>query len=220
MRPQKTGRWRPNFFDDNTGKHCFRVGYLAGMLARQMNLDPAFCVQIEHAARLHDIGKIAVNEMILLKPGRLDPAEMTAMRQHAQAGADMLEGTKDPTLQLAIVVAKYHHEWWNGTGYPVQLSHDTIPLPARITSLADVFDALTHERPYKTAWTSTRAIEEMVQFSGIQFDPHLVPHFVKVLDRYIPLLAADAIPGMRDLQSNHLMQSRRNLMETIRGEKR
>jgi putative two-component system response regulator len=183
-----------------------------------MNLDPQFAIQIEHAARLHDIGKIAVNEMILLKPGRLDPQELASMRQHAQAGADMLEGTKDPTLQLAMVVARYHHEWWNGTGYPIQLSFDAIPLPARITALADVFDALTNERPYKTAWSSKQAIDEMTRFSGIQFDPNLVPAFLRVIERYLPLLAANALPGITDLSSNHLLQSRKNLMETINAQ--
>lgn len=203
------------FFDDDTGKHCFRVGYLAGQLAQQINLEPQFCVQIEHAARLHDIGKIAVNEMILLKPGRLDPQELAAMQLHTQAGADMLDGTNDPTLRLAITVAKYHHEWWNGEGYPARLSFDRIPIAARITALADVYDALTNVRPYKVAWKPAAAIDEMQRLTGLQFDPTLVPAFLQVLERYVPMLEENRIPGLKDLEDNALLLSRRNLLSTI-----
>ncbi len=205
------------FFDDQTGQHCFRVGHLAGMLAREVGMEDAYCVRIEHAARLHDIGKIGVNEMILLKPGPLDPSELTAMRAHAEVGAYMLQGAKDPVLQMAAVIAKHHHEWWNGAGYPSSLADRGIPLAARICALADVYDALTHARPYKGAWPHRVAVEEMLNLSGVQFDPHLIRPFLKVLERYVPALAAGRIPGLAQLKTNGLIASRKKLMETISG---
>lgn len=203
------------FFDDQTGQHCFRVGHLAGMLAREIGLENSYAARIEHAARLHDIGKIGVNEMILLKPGPLDPSELTAMRAHADVGAFMLQGAKDPVLQMAAVIAKHHHEWWNGAGYPASLADRRIPLAARICALADVYDALTHARPYKGAWPHRVAVEEMLNLAGVQFDPHLIRPFLKVLERYVPALADGRIPGLHQLKSNGLINSRRRLMETI-----
>ena len=205
------------FFDDQTGQHCFRVGHLAGMLAREIGLDDSYCARIEHAARLHDIGKIGINEMILLKPGPLDPSELTAMRAHAEVGSYMLQGARDPVLQMAAVIAKHHHEWWNGAGYPSALSDRRIPLAARICALADVYDALTHARPYKGAWPHRVAVEEMLNLSGVQFDPHLIRPFLKVLERYVPALAEGRIPGLDQLKTNGLIASRKKLMETISG---
>jgi putative two-component system response regulator len=205
------------FFDDQTGQHCFRVGHLAGMLAREIGMEGPYCARIEHAARLHDIGKIGINEMILLKPGPLDPSELTAMRAHAEVGAFMLQGAKDPVLQMAAVIAKHHHEWWNGAGYPSSLSDRRIPLAARICALADVYDALTHARPYKGAWPHRVAVEEMLNLSGVQFDPHLIRPFLRVLERYVPALAEGRIPGLDHLKTNGLIASRKKLMETISG---
>ncbi len=207
------------FFDDQTGQHCFRVGHLAGMLAREIGLETDYCARIEHAARLHDIGKIGVNEMILLKPGPLDPSELTAMRAHAEVGAYMLQGAKDPVLQMAAVIAKHHHEWWNGAGYPSSLADRRIPLAARICALADVYDALTHARPYKGPWPHRVAVEEMLNLSGVQFDPHLMRPFLRVLERYVPALSEGRIPGLDQLKTNGLIASRKKLMETISGSK-
>jgi len=207
------------FFDDQTGQHCFRVGHLAGMLAREIGLEASYCSRIEQAARLHDIGKIGVNEMILLKPGPLDPSELTAMRAHAEVGAYMLQGAKDPVLQMAAVIAKHHHEWWNGAGYPASLADRRIPLAARICALADVYDALTHARPYKGAWPHRVAVEEMLNLSGVQFDPHLIRPFLKVLERYVPALAEGRVPGLDQLKTNGLITSRKKLMETISSSK-
>ena len=205
------------FFDDQTGQHCFRVGHLAGMLARELGLENDYCARIEHAARLHDIGKIGINEMILLKPGPLDPSELTAMRAHAEVGAYMLQGAKDPVLQMAAVIAKHHHEWWNGAGYPSSLADREIPIAARICALADVYDALTHARPYKGAWPHRVAVEEMLNLSGVQFDPHMMRPFLKVLERYVPALAEGRIPGLDQLRTNGLIASRKKLMATISG---
>ena len=202
-------------FDDETGQHCYRVGHLAGMLAREIGMNDTFCVQVEHAARLHDIGKIAVNEVILLKPGPLDAAEMAAMRLHTEVGGQMLAGSDDPTLKMASEIARYHHEWWNGGGYPKRLSGREIPISARVCAFADVYDALTHARAYKVAWTHERALEEILRLRGVQFDPDLMDPFVKVLDRYLADLDANAIPGFADMNTNALISSRRKLMETI-----
>ena len=203
------------FFDDETGQHCFRVGHLAGMLAREIGMDETFCVQIEHAARLHDIGKIAINEVILLKPGPLDASEMAAMRLHTEVGAQMLAGSDDPTLKMAAEVARHHHEWWNGGGYPLKLRSRAIPLSARISAFADVYDALTHARAYKAAWSHDRALEEIVRLRGVQFDPDLIAPFENVLKRYQTDIADRKSPGLVDMDSNPLISTRRRLMETI-----
>lgn len=205
------------FFDDETGQHCYRVGHLASMLAREIGMDETFCVQVEHAARLHDIGKIAVNEVILLKPGPLDASEMAAMRLHTEVGAQILSGSDDPTLRMATEIARHHHEWWNGAGYPVKLIGKDIPMSARICAFADVYDALTHMRAYKKAWSHERALDEIVRLKGTQFDPDLMDPFCRVLDRYRADLAAQAIPGFADMDSNSLIASRKKLMETIGG---
>ena len=202
-------------FDDETGKHCYRVGHLAGMLAREIGMNDTFCVQVEHAARLHDIGKIAVNEVILLKPGPLDSSEMAAMRLHTEVGAQMLAGSDDPTLKMAVEIARHHHEWWNGGGYPKRLVGRDIPISARVCAFADVYDALTHARAYKTAWSHERALDEILRLRGVQFDPEMIDPFVKLLDRYLADLDANAIPGFADMDSNALISSRRKLMETI-----
>ncbi len=203
------------FFDDETGQHCYRVGHLAGMLAREIGLNESLCVQIEHAARLHDIGKIAVNEVILLKPGPLDAAEMAAMRLHTEVGAQILSGSDDPTLKIAVEVARHHHEWWNGHGYPAKLQGVAIPVSARVCAFSDVYDALTHARAYKQAWSHERALEEITRLAGTQFDPNLIGPFTRVLDRYRADLRSEAIPGLKDMQSNTLIASRKKMMETI-----
>ena len=205
------------FFDDQTGQHCFRVGRLAGMLAAEIGMNPEYCVRIEHAARLHDIGKITVNELILLKPGPLDPGELIAMRAHADAGGYLLQYSEDPTLQMAATIARHHHEWWNGTGYPATLAGDRIPLEARICALADVYDALTNARPYKRAWPHRTTIEQMMCEAGVHFDPRLMTPFLRVLERHI---GSNAVPPstqlhLKDMDANGLLASRRQLMATI-----
>ena len=205
------------FFDDETGQHCFRVGHLAAMLAREIGMAETFCIQVEHAARLHDIGKIAVNEVILLKPGPLDASEMAAMRLHTEVGAQILSGSDDPTLKMAVEVARHHHEWWNGNGYPVRLVGGDIPISARVCAFADVYDALTHARAYKKAWTHERALDEIKRLAGVQFDPDMIGPFCKVLEVYRADLRSNAIPGFIDMDSNALIASRRKLMETISG---
>jgi putative two-component system response regulator len=167
--------------DDETGKHCFRVGRLAGMLASKMGLSDERSSSIELAARLHDIGKVAIPDAILLKPGRQTASEMRLMQDHTRIGADLLLGEADTMIQSARLIARHHHEWWNGAGYPDGLSGESIPLEARVTALADVFDALIHVRPYKVAWSLEEAISHIENASGAHFDPELTLLFVMLI---------------------------------------
>jgi putative two-component system response regulator len=169
--------------DDSTGEHSYRVGKLSALLAQEFGCDEETCYMIELAARLHDIGKIGVPDAILLKPEKLNEAERQIMRTHTTVGAELLSKSAIPHMQMAEEIARYHHEWWNGSGYPSNLSGSAIPLAGRITALADVFDALTHKRPYKIAWPMDAALDEIAQLKGVQFDPQLTDLFVVLLAR-------------------------------------
>ena len=164
--------------DDSTGEHSYRVGMLASLLAREFGCDEDTCFMIEMAARLHDVGKIGVPDAILLKPDKLNAAEQEVMRSHSTVGAELLSRSNIPHMQMAEEIARHHHEWWDGSGYPARLSGTAIPLAARITALADVFDALTHKRPYKVAWPVEEALAEIARLKGRQFDPQLTDLFL------------------------------------------
>ena len=169
--------------DDSTGEHSYRVGKLASLLAQAFGCDEETCYMIELAARLHDIGKIGVPDAILLKPDKLNEAERQIMRTHTTVGAELLSKSNIPHMQMAEEIARYHHEWWNGEGYPGNLSGTAIPLAARITALADVFDALTHQRPYKVAWPIDAALDEISRLKGRQFEPQLTDLFIVLVGR-------------------------------------
>jgi putative two-component system response regulator len=169
--------------DDSTGEHSYRVGKLAALLAQEFGCDEEVCFMIELAARLHDIGKIGVPDAILLKPDRLNNAETQIMRTHTTVGAELLSKSNIPHMQMAEEIARHHHEWWDGTGYPGHLSGSAVPLAARITALADVFDALTHQRPYKVAWPIDAALDEIARLKGRQFDPQLTDMFIVLVTR-------------------------------------
>ena len=169
--------------DDSTGEHSYRVGKLAALLAQEFGCDENTCFMVELAARLHDIGKIGVPDAILLKPEKLNAAEMQIMRTHTTVGAELLSKSNIAHMQMAEEIARHHHEWWDGSGYPGNLSGAGIPLAARITALADVFDALTHQRPYKVAWPIDAALDEIARLKGRQFDPQLTDLFVVLVGR-------------------------------------
>lgn len=169
--------------DDSTGEHSYRVGKLSALLAQEFGCDEEACFMIELAARLHDIGKIGVPDAILLKPDRLNAAETMIMRTHTTVGAELLSKSNIPHMQMAEEIARHHHEWWDGTGYPGNLSGNAIPLASRITALADVFDALTHQRPYKVAWPIDAALDEIARLKGRQFDPQLTDLFIVLVGR-------------------------------------
>ena len=160
--------------DDDTGQHTRRVGEMSADLAQALGL-PASAVQlIRQAAPLHDVGKIGIPDSILLKPGRLNPQEWAIMRSHTTCGANILSGGVSDLVQLAEEIAHCHHEWWDGSGYPSGLLGETIPLAARIVATVDVYDALSHDRPYRAAWEPQRVIDEIEKAAGTQFDPAVV----------------------------------------------
>ncbi len=166
--------------DDQTGRHTWRVGYLARLIAIEMATDQRFVDLIGLAARLHDVGKIGVPDRVLLKAGPLDADEFAVMKAHTTIGARLLSGGQSPLTVLAETIALTHHEAWSGGGYPAGTSHDDIPLAGRIVAVADVFDALTHTRHYKDAWSTADAIAEIRQQRGHKFDPDAVDAFDRV----------------------------------------
>lgn len=169
--------------DDSTGEHSYRVGRLACILAKEAGCDDETIFMIDIAARLHDVGKIGIPDGILLKPSGFNPAERAVMEMHAEIGADVLVKSEIPHIKMAEEIARHHHERWDGKGYPAKIGSNEIPLAARITSLADVFDALTHKRPYKPAWTFEAATSEILASSGTHFDPELTKLFLAVISR-------------------------------------
>ena len=166
-----------DYRDDETGQHAHRVGSTSGMIAKALGWSPERVHDIELAAPLHDLGKIGIPDSILRKPGRLDQAELDTMRTHPAIGGEILAGAKSPILVLAREVALYHHERWDGNGYPHKLIGDSIPLSARIVAVADAYDAMTSDRPYKKAISKEKALEEILKCSGGHFDPQVVEAF-------------------------------------------
>jgi putative two-component system response regulator len=169
--------------EEASGEHGYRVGKLSSELAEDLGMDSETCLAIDLAARLHDIGKMAIPDQILLTSKELKDAERRLMRQHTTFGGELLAKSNIQRLRLAEEIALYHHEWWDGSGYPKKLAGKRIPMPARIVALADMFDALTHGRPYAEAWDMDRAIEEIRNRRGTQFDPELTDRFVALVSR-------------------------------------
>jgi putative two-component system response regulator len=169
--------------DDSTGEHSYRVGRLASLLAKEAACDEELVFMMDIAARLHDIGKVGIPDGILLKPAKLNEAEREVMKTHTSLGAEVLANSNISHMKTAEEIARHHHEWWDGTGYPVGLAGETIPLSARITALADVFDALTHKRPYKQPWAVDSALTEILALRGRQFDPFLTDKFLGLMAR-------------------------------------
>ena len=160
--------------DSTTGKHTQRVGYTSASLAQALGVPDLETQLIRLAAPLHDVGKIGIPDYILLSDQKLTVEEFNTMKSHVLIGSSILSGSKSALLQMAQCIALYHHERWDGAGYCAGLKGDEIPLPARIVAVADSFDALTHERPYKRAWSRDEAMAEIEQQSGRQFDPRVV----------------------------------------------
>lgn len=167
------------FRDDDTGKHTQRVGYTAALIAAELNLPSGEIELLWRAVPLHDVGKIGIPDAILLKPGRLTAAEFEVMKRHARIGGEILSGSEVPLLKAAESIAVTHHEHWDGKGY-YGMAGEEIPLAGRIAAVADVFDALTHERPYKHAWSFEDSLSEITAQSGYQFDPTIVDAFVRI----------------------------------------
>jgi PAS domain S-box-containing protein len=166
------------YHDDETAEHTKRVGVSAAEIATRIGFDAGQASLMGEAAPLHDVGKLAIPDRILLKRGRLSTEEFDVMKTHAALGARVLSGSSAPVLQMAAVIAASHHERWDGTGYPRGLAGKDIPLVGRVVAVADVFDALTHGRPYKPAWPADRALAEIRREAGRQFDPRVVAAFL------------------------------------------
>jgi putative two-component system response regulator len=166
--------------DDETHQHAERIGHTAALLGARLGLSTATLADLRRAAPLHDIGKIAITDAILLKPGRLTAEEFETIKTHTVVGARILSGSSSALLQIAEEIALTHHERWDGTGYPRSLSGQAIPLTGRIVAVADVFDALTHRRPYKEAWPVENAADEVMKAAGSHFDPDIVAAFASL----------------------------------------
>ncbi|MCH2178764.1 MAG: response regulator [Mariniblastus sp.] len=192
------------FRDNETGQHVIRVGKYAAIIAQQLGYGPNYCRQIELAAQLHDVGKIGIPDSILLNPGRLNGQEFDVMKEHCLLGVEIMKPlatarktprvaprlevaesrtTAPPLLELAASIAKTHHEKWDGTGYPVGLKGDAIPMEGRITCVADVYDALCSTRPYKESYSLEKCLNIMVSERGTRFDPVILDAFFEKIDQ-------------------------------------
>ncbi|HVW01343.1 MAG TPA: HD domain-containing phosphohydrolase [Planctomycetaceae bacterium] len=187
------------FRDDDTGHHVVRVGRYTGIIAREMGMDDAWCELIEQAAQLHDVGKIGIPDAILLKPGKLDPEEFERMQkhaifgkriiqplpaneyselqEHAELGAQIMGAGGSPIIEMAARIAMTHHEKWDGSGYPLKLAGEDIPIEGRITAVADVFDALSSKRPYKPAFPLDKCFSILEEGRNKHFDGRVLDAF-------------------------------------------
>ena len=166
--------------DDETGQHTQRVATIATAIAKAAGLSDDLVQLIGKVAPLHDVGKIGIPDAILLKHGRLTREEFEVIKAHTTIGASMLGNGRSELIRMAEIIALSHHERWDGKGYPQRLSGDEIPLPARIVAVADVFDALTHARPYRPAWSVEATLAEIRQLQARQFDPVLAEVFLQL----------------------------------------
>ena len=189
--------------DNETGAHVIRVGKFSGVIAQELGFSDEYCHQIELAAQLHDVGKIGIPDSVLLNPGRLNTEEFDVMkthcglgveimeplaettgevvRRHAEVGGFIMDGVDSPMLELAALIARTHHEKWDGTGYPIGTAGEMIPIEGRITCVADVYDALCSERPYKKAFPVEKCLEIMLSERGTRFDPIVLDAFFRRL---------------------------------------
>ncbi len=171
--------------DLETGAHIRRIGRDSALLARAYGLDEEAVRAIDLAAPMHDVGKVAIPDSILLKPGELSQGEREVMQRHTQIGHDILAYSGSPLLDLAAEIALTHHERFDGSGYPAGLSAEGIPLAGRIVAIADVFDALTSDRPYRPRLPLEHALEIMRKGRGTHFDPALLDSFLEHLDEVL-----------------------------------
>lgn len=185
---QRLGR-AAEYRDNETGLHIIRMSQFSVVLARSLGWDANAQELLLHASPMHDIGKIGIPDHILLKPGKFEPEEWETMKTHAAIGAEILSGDDSALLRLAEEIALNHHEKWDGSGYPAGLKGQEIPQSARIVALADVFDALLSNRPYKKSWTVEEAVAFIRSQSGQHFDPEVVAHFEKGLSELLEIRA-------------------------------
>lgn len=184
---QKLGR-AAEYKDNETGMHVIRMSHYTKILASAAGMCEEESDMLMAAAPMHDVGKIGVSDAILKKPGKLNADEIEQMKKHAEMGAEIIGENDSELLKMARIVAMTHHEKWDGTGYPLSLKGEAIPRIGRIVAIADVFDALTSDRPYKKAWSVEAAVALLEQESGKHFDPMLVPLFLAHLDEIVDVM--------------------------------
>ena len=175
------------FKDNETGMHVIRMSHYSRIIAKAIGMDDEQADLLLNASPMHDIGKIGIPDNVLLKPGKLDDDEWNLMRQHPEFGANIIGEHDSGLLKMSLIVARTHHEKWNGKGYPNGLAGEDIPLVGRIIAVADVFDALTTERPYKDAWPVEKAVSLIKEESGEHFDPALVKAFLDSLPEILAI---------------------------------
>lgn len=182
--------------DDETGAHIKRTGWYSELVASAAGWSRDQIDLIRLAAPMHDVGKIGIPDSILRKPGKLTPEEFDVMKTHTTIGANMLRGSKWAVLSMGAEIALAHHEYWNGMGYPHGIAGEQIPISARVLSIVDVYDALSHDRVYRPAFSEERVIEMMQQGRGTQFDPELFDLFMTLLPemRVIAQTISDETP--------------------------
>ncbi len=189
--------------DQYTHAHIHRVQHYAVAIAEAMCVSEDDMGAIRTGAVLHDIGKLGVPDYVLLKPGRLTPEEFEKMKRHPVVGADILEPVKFPWPVVDVV--RHHHERWDGAGYPDKLTGEAIPLSARILSVADVYDALTSDRPYRAAWPPRKTQDYLITEAGVQFDPRVVAAFLKVVDQVdLTMRELDNVAANAEAVTGHL----------------
>jgi methanogenic corrinoid protein MtbC1 len=179
------------FRDEDTGAHIERIGRFSTLLAEEVGIEPERCELLSYAAPLHDVGKVAIPDAILLKPGPLTAEERAIVETHAEEGYRLLRNSSSSILDMAATIALSHHEKWDGSGYPRGLAGEQIPIEGRIVAVADVFDALTSDRVYRAAFPVEEAIEMMREQRGRHFDPVLLDAFLEILSSSGPDARAD-----------------------------
>ncbi|OIQ26430.1 two-component system response regulator [uncultured Vibrio sp.] len=183
---QRLGR-AAEYKDNETGMHVIRMSHYSRIIAEQLDVNERWKELVFQASPMHDIGKIGIPDKVLGKPGKLDAEEWDTMQQHVKIGGDIIGDSDSLLLQMAREIALYHHEKWDGSGYPHGTKGEEIPLSARIVAIADVFDALTSERPYKKAWSIEKTVALIKEEAGSHFDPHLVDVFLGQLDQALKI---------------------------------
>jgi response regulator RpfG family c-di-GMP phosphodiesterase len=185
MRLSKAAEYR----DPETGAHIERMARYSALIARRLGMNPEAVERLEMAAPMHDVGKVGIPDMILLKPDRLSEVEFSIMKQHAAYGWEILKNSSSQLVSLAAIIARSHHEKFDGSGYPAGLAGEAIPLEGRIVAVADVFDALTSTRPYKVAWPVEKAVAFLAEQRGRHFDPACVDALLGDFDEVLRIKA-------------------------------
>jgi putative two-component system response regulator len=183
------------FKDHDTGAHIERIGLYAKVVAESVGMSPGEIETVRHAAPLHDVGKLGIPDQVLLKPGKLDEAEWVVMRRHTTLGADLLSDSESDIIRMGQIIARSHHERWDGTGYPDRIAGEDIPVAARICAVVDYFDALTMDRPYRAAVAQDVVLGMMRDAAGAHFDPDVLWAFF------------DRLPDIRSIREDYLARS-------------